>query len=432
MTNSGYVDVVTKPAGAGSLSVPELGSFSALAGPTVVSDGTVLLGTEQGRVIALHADGSPYWDRELPGHAAITTSPVVGLDFSVYAVGLTSTRDHRGGSTVIRRRARVYRFGRDGTPLPDSTTRLPTVEEEGPVSVGQPAVYYHGSDVAIMLPAHYRTGTGTELHLLALAPSGGVMADWSVAHHIDQDVIGGWGDWGVGFTHGELATPAPVPLAGIAIRSDAHGGTPRIVLVDAFDRRIRSFYFCVGDQCAPQAPGFHEMTPTITASRDLFSAPMIGIDDHSVVGARDGVAFGGPAQNAPGPIAVGDKVVATSTMMMDGSVVVVTVGGEVVRLREHAIASRLPLTGITMARAATSRTHTFVATSNALYTLDTSAAASVLRFSWVGGGVWPPVIGPYGHVYAMASDILFVFPPPTRIPPRDGLADILRDVGPPR
>ena len=38
------------------------------------------------------------------------------------------------------------------------------------------------------------------------------------------------------------------------------------------------------------------------------------------------------------------------------------------------------------------------------------------RIDWVGGGLNPPAIGPKGHVYAIASNILFVFPPPIKKP----------------
>jgi hypothetical protein len=65
--------------------------------------------------------------------------------------------------------------------------------------------------------------------------------------------------------------------------------------------------------------------------------------------------------------------------------------------------------------AAASRTHVFVSTTDALITFDANAQNQVQRFDWVGGGTSPPAIGPDGRVYAIASDILFVFPPPLRV-----------------
>jgi hypothetical protein len=50
-----------------------------------------------------------------------------------------------------------------------------------------------------------------------------------------------------------------------------------------------------------------------------------------------------------------------------------------------------------------------------LYTFDKMTMKKVAEFGWAGGGVSQPVIGPQGHVYAIAQDTLYVFPP-SRIP----------------
>ncbi|MEP6941287.1 MAG: hypothetical protein ABI981_00010 [Betaproteobacteria bacterium] len=44
--------------------------------------------------------------------------------------------------------------------------------------------------------------------------------------------------------------------------------------------------------------------------------------------------------------------------------------------------------------------------------------ATLQSFDWVRGGTSPPAIGPKGQVYAIASNILFVFPPPLQIADR--------------
>jgi hypothetical protein len=53
----------------------------------------------------------------------------------------------------------------------------------------------------------------------------------------------------------------------------------------------------------------------------------------------------------------------------------------------------------------------FVSTYDAFLTYDVNTLAELARISWVGGGSSSPAIGPKGHVYALAHDILFVFPP---------------------
>src|SRR6185312_8470585 len=75
------------------------------------------------------------------------------------------------------------------------------------------------------------------------------------------------------------------------------------------------------------------------------------------------------------------------------------------------IVSTASLPGQSMASAAASRTHVFVSTTGAFATYDAKTMAEVGNFPWVGGGLSPPAIGPSGRVYAIASNILFIFPP---------------------
>ena len=76
-TNSGFADVKTLPAKSSTAAIGNIGSFATGAGPVVSADGTVYLGNEQGEVIALHADGSPYWRRGISPGESIVASPVI-------------------------------------------------------------------------------------------------------------------------------------------------------------------------------------------------------------------------------------------------------------------------------------------------------------------------------------------------------------------
>jgi hypothetical protein len=97
----------------------------------------------------------------------------------------------------------------------------------------------------------------------------------------------------------------------------------------------------------------------------------------------------------------------------------------VVALENQAIASRLDLHESTVVAAATSRNHVFVSCRDGFHTLDAEARTELLRFPWVNGGTLPPAVGPEGHVYAMASNALFVFPPPLHVRPLPGDAVVV-------
>jgi hypothetical protein len=85
---------------------------------------------------------------------------------------------------------------------------------------------------------------------------------------------------------------------------------------------------------------------------------------------------------------------------------------ELAPLRNGKVVSCASLPAPSYTPAAASRTHVFVSTTDAFVTFEAEAQAPLQTFDWVGGGTSPPAIGLRGHVYAIASDILFVFPPP--------------------
>jgi outer membrane protein assembly factor BamB len=138
--NTGFVDVATARAGRGSVSVPALGKFAPGAGPAIAKDGTVYLGTYEGRVIALRADGSVFWRREITPGQSIVASPALGADGSVYFVGVKTVlkRDHRDGKVITRPvfEATLHRFTSSGGWI--GQMRFPTRRGEGPATSAPP------------------------------------------------------------------------------------------------------------------------------------------------------------------------------------------------------------------------------------------------------------------------------------------------------
>ena len=72
------------------------------------------------------------------------------------------------------------------------------------------------------------------------------------------------------------------------------------------------------------------------------------------------------------------------------------------------------LNGGSIASAAASCTHLYVASENELVTFDVKNMMPVARLLWTGGGGYAPIIGPQGHAYAMTNSGMFVFAPPKR------------------
>jgi hypothetical protein len=190
------------------------------------------------------------------------------------------------------------------------------------------------------------------------------------------------------------------------------------------------FHDVVGYDFSPTA-GFMERFRTHDPARFMRSSPM-PLFGHSAVGTTridkneefgGEIVFAGPSTSELPPVRPlpPSPIVATPTRLADvrfvalesrsdgSAVLVMKRVAAPVRVR---VLSRTSLTGQSIAAPAASRTHVFVSTAGAFHSFDAGTMTEVGRLSWVGGGLSPPAIGPAGHVYAIASNILFIFPPP--------------------
>ncbi len=426
--NTGFVDVLTSPAGRG-LQVTELGTFAFGAGPVVAPDGTVYLGTVEGKVIALHADGSPFWSREITQGQSIVSSPAVGADGTVYVVGTKRTviRDHRGETVITRTvfETMLHRFTAGGgwigqTPFPD--------HGDGGRTTAAPNILRIGSVEVVLVPVIYdNCCAGHDVRLAGFSTSGAVVIDQRVAFH-QGSVIGGsgrprWMDWSclvpvIGWPvcleiekyHPPPSDPPPTPaLPSVAVFTPGAAGAPLVIVSDQVHDIVG--YTFSSNVTLIESFRFHD------EAHALNSTPVVLPDGQILMGTAGaheaGIVRTGPDGIKRSTVAGLGTVYGAPTRTVRGRVVVIGfVGnGQLSLLLPPRILSQRLLLTPSYVSAAASRTHVFVSTQNSLITFDRDGSP-LLSSSWVGGGMSPPAIGPQGHVYAIASNILFVFPPP--------------------
>jgi hypothetical protein len=440
--NSGFVDLVTTPAGKGSKSVPGLGTFAPGAGPVIAPDGTVYLGTEQGKLIALHADGSASWTRQLPLGQAILASPAIGADGSIYVIGVTKATDHRVDPPAVVHQAVLYKFSPGAAQL-WSAPFPPAMVLGKALGTGftsaPPNIWRFGGAEAIMVPAVFKDVGRHHIRLLAFSTEGAILDDEKVSTVV-YDVSGASfvgdyqvPDWyvvacgstligcilpgwmppfertnGVANAADSLPRSSVPPFPGAAIFSFAGGGVPWVIVADQY-HDIVGYTFHI-----PQ--GLIETIRVHDESRRLVSAPMVLPDGHTLVAGGDTnastIVFAGPNMNKLPPVTGLGPIAAAPTRTKNGMVVVVESGTGVSVLNGGKRVSHVDFTGQSIASAAASRTYVFVSTASGLHTYDADAQLELANFPWLGGGVSPPAIGPDGRVYAIASNILFIFPGP--------------------
>jgi hypothetical protein len=432
--NRGFADVATKPAGSGSRSVPKLGTFAPGAGPVIAPDGTVYLGTLEGKLIALHADGSPFWSRDINPGEAIVASPVVGADGSIYVIGTKSDRDldvDPQEKTVSR--STLHKFTSSGgwvaqTPFPvhpgsRGASAPPNIVRIGSVEIVlAPAVYFH------------RASTALDVRLVGFATAGGVLIDQLVSRETGAATGGGsfslgslgclfplagqigcliCGDFNFSCFDYHPPTPPPAPRPGAAIFTFAGGGAPFVIVSD---QRHDVVGYTVS---SPAAPKLTETFRVHDPKRRLLSSPMVLPNGRTLVSTVGGeIVFAGPNLNKLPPVKLAGGMVYGAPTLTAGGLAASVAGSKLALLRDGKVVSTASLPGFSYAAAASSRTHVFVSTTDALVTFDADAKRRLQTFDWVGGGTSPPAIGPSGQVYAIASNILFVFPPPLQLAKR--------------
>ncbi len=297
-----------------------------------------------------------------------------------------------------------------------------------------PNIWRGGSQAAIIVPTAYKVlGGGMELYLLAFPSDGSPPREQAVTY---QGQAVSADDGGILSTVGCILTlcflvpgfqptrvpPNPVdllpahltaPMAGVGIFTFAGGGLPWVIVNDPWQQTIGYTFSSAG--------GFTEMFRKTDRTRGYAASPMLLLDGHSVTAASDADAdspipgrlvFTGPNGASLPNVGAYFPLLDTPARTSDQRVVVTSQSGAVIFVQGSTVVAASQLPGQTIASPAVSRSHVFVSTASSLRTFNALTMTEVGRLDWSGGGLSGPAIGPSGRVYALASNILYVFPGP--------------------
>jgi outer membrane protein assembly factor BamB len=456
--NTGFARVSTRAAISPFKIVP-LGRLALGAGPVIGPSGTVYVANIEGGMLAFRPDGSPAWQKSLPGRGL--ASPVVDSGGSVYVTGVHRGHHPSGG---VRNVSTLQKLSGDtgdvvwSVPLPWPGADPASSPPGGPVAAAPPSIWRSGSIEVVVMPVTYMYPRAVELRLLAFAPQNGALLGNTVVSSKQFDVTGSGPDvsdreWACllalafdkpaviplcitynspfqGGQCGLCIGDKSYPMPGVAIAPDPHGGPPSVIVSDELNQDT------VGYRFAPGA-GFTESWRVPDRGRRRTSTPTALPDGHIVMGTQDGdsdrgrVTFVGP-RGVP-PLADVNvnifRVLAAPTRLGNGLIAAIQLPGTMTVLRANRITKFLNLRGESIAAAAASCTHLFVASVDAFTTYDAATLKQVAQWPWAAlvpgftwGGLTSPAIGPTGWVYGVErtvdpnsfvqTDSLVVFEPP--------------------
>jgi hypothetical protein len=419
--NSGAVTVQTAPAVTPLNTVYGLGGLASGVVPVIAPSGTLYIGNARGKLMTFSADGQPGWSRDV-GSQSIMSAPVLGNDGSVYVVGTATIRDRRTNPPTVTHIAELHKFTSGGgwvwhVPLPVAGAKVTTASPN--------IARVNGKDV-IFVPA-IQSGAPFNARLTAISEDGGILASTIVASYAPQTTGGFGGDFSDfmceflmgGYTcRFEEVTGDPVegdplaynvrpPVPAVAVHNTA-GGAPTVMMSGGFQDLVGLAF---------TGTAFEERFRVHDDKRFFNATPVAWPDGHAMINANgheipSQVMFAG--FNMSAIRAAGPTSIAAPTALGNSRFAIVHRMGGITIMHGAAIEKSAPFPGHSIASAAASANHIFVSTATALHTFDKNTLESKGTFAWKKGGTSQPVIGPQGHLYAIAGDNLLVFAPVTQ------------------
>jgi hypothetical protein len=427
--NSGAVDVRTASAVKPSKTI-EFDGIATGVGPVVASDGTFYIGDLRGNLMSFDPDGTQRWSHDIGNFGSIMTSPALGADGSVYVIGYAKVRDNTTNPATIKHIAELHRFSGGGGLLwhvPLEVVASQSVNPGDPDILGfsAPNILRFGNSDVVMV-ASGRRQAFSEVYLTAISgESGLVLARQKVTGFTTPDVTGGadWDDlcfWCVSFdtefeelTEEIIPGDPKLPFPSPAISTPNTGAAQLVVMSDGY-KKLTGFIFT--------GNAFDEAFRTSNEKRYLTSTPLAWPNGPVMISS---ITDNAPEVKFVSPIpgggssdhhVAGPRSVAPPTALGNFRFAITKTSGGVTIMSGAAVERSVELKGESIAAPAASRNHLFVSTAFALYTLNKATLQKAGEFSWAPrGGTSQPVIGPKGHVYAIAQDRLYIFPP-SRLP----------------
>lgn len=398
--NTSYQNVVTAPAAAPLRVVEDLGTFADGISPIVSHAGHVFLGTQEGKVIALRADGTRWWEHQMDSGWVVRSTPAVNSRGELFVLASRVMTDHRGDVEVQRIQSQLLGFAEGGALLFQAAVPL---RGRGGISTA-PLNIVRGpaDDEFIVFPLRYASEDGyfNEVRLLAFSRFGVVEGDVRVASLVGSTGNDIW--WGVGFRVTFERDPADLPfyqppLLGAAV-PHGNGLDSSIVVVNDGMGSVARYRFT-----GRFAEGFIEIERWTQGGRDAaISDPVV---------ALNGVVL----FNRPGDVLIlqtdGTDQIRKVSHYSEAPPAVLPNGRVINSALDEAGGAAGPAQVDSRVAPSASRNYLYSAGENYLTTFRIEDLAPVENYAWHHGGRWQPAIGPLGHVYALTYNKLHIFPP---------------------
>jgi hypothetical protein len=392
--NAGYANVSTAPATGTPRLIDQYGPFAPGAGFAIASNGYVFVGNERGGVFGFNADGTAKpFAVQLEDGESIAGAPMIGPNDDIYVVAVKGRGTKQPESSLSR-------FTIGGAPK--ERLLFPVHGGSRGEVMGAPVVFRTGNGanalIATVVAYPNQLTGGYETRLVTFV---------NVTPFLDQRV-----DVLVPETKEApdvVATGQLKPRGGVAIFTPGSGNQPYFLVSDGF-QSLSGFRFTnnglVEDFHLRDDSRFHSIVGT----------PMLTVDGYYYVGTTKGLMIGHPGNQLPLFTKKEMKTNAPAAALRKPGRVAVGGGHPVDLYYGTQPGSSWHHGGETHTAIAASYTHFYVSYTDALLTFDNQNVHPSGRFDWSGGGQNPPAIGPKGHVYAIANNTIYVFPPPKATP----------------